>query len=189
MRTIFRTFVVLLLLAIAAGGLASWYVLHEFDAPGPAASNGEPETNVSLPMGTGLNQVAAILEKQGVVRDGLVFRAGVLVNRKAAALKAGEYAIPSGASPSQIMNILIEGKSIVYKLTLAEGLTSAMIVDLVRNHKILVGDVTEVPPEGSLLPETYIFDRGTTRASLIKKMQDDHTRVLDELWAGRAPNL
>jgi UPF0755 protein len=181
--------VVLVLLAVAAGGFGFWYVLNEFDAPGPLAADGGAETIVALPMGTGLNQVAAILEREGVVHDGLIFRVGVMVNRKAAALKAGEYAIPSGASPSQIMNILIDGKSIVYKLTLAEGLTSAMIVDLVRGHPILAGEVTEVPAEGSLLPETYIFDRGMTRAALIKRMQDDHVRVLDELWVGRASNL
>ncbi len=189
MRTLLRAFVVLIFLAVAVGALGCWYVLHEFDAPGPAAAEGAPETVVALPMGTGLNQVAAILEKQGVVRDGLIFRAGVMVNRKAAALKAGEYAIPSRASPAQIMAILVEGKSIVHKVTLPEGLTSAMIVDLVRNDPVLVGEVTEIPPEGSLLPETYIFDRGTTRAALLKRMRDDHARVLDELWAARAPNL
>jgi UPF0755 protein len=140
-------------------------------------------------MGTGLTQVSTILEQNGVVRSGLVFRLGVIVNRKAAALKAGEYAIPSGASPSQIMQILIEGKSIVYKLTLAEGLTSAMIIELVRGHPILLGEIGEVPAEGSLLPETYVFNRGTTRPELVGRMQADHTRVLDELWAGRAPNL
>jgi UPF0755 protein len=189
LRTLLRAFVVLIFLAVAVGALGCWYVLHEFDAPGPAAAEGAPETVVALPMGTGLNQVAAILEKQGVVRDGLIFRAGVMVNRKAAALKAGEYAIPSRASPAQIMAILVEGKSIVHKVTLPEGLTSAMIVDLVRNDPVLVGEVTEIPPEGSLLPETYIFDRGTTRAALLKRMRDDHARVLDELWAARAPNL
>jgi UPF0755 protein len=189
LRTVFRALVALVLLAVAAGGAAFWYVLSEFDAPGPYAANGGAETIVAIPMGTGLNQAAAILEHEGVVNDGIVFRIGVLINRKAAALKAGEYAIPSGASPSQIMNILIEGKSIVYKLTLAEGLTSAMIVDLVRGHPILTGDVVEIPAEGSLLPETYIFDRGMTRADLLKKMQDDHAKVLDELWEKRAPNL
>ena len=189
MRTFLRAVVVLALLAVAAGALGFWYVLHEFAAPGPVAAGGAPETLISLPMGTGLNQAAAILETQGVVRNALIFRAGVLINRKAAMLKAGEYAIPSGASPSQIMNILVEGKSIVYKLTLAEGVTSAAAVELVRNHPALVGDVTEIPPEGSLLPETYLFNRGTARADIIKKMRDDHNRVLDALWAGRAPNL
>ena len=100
MRTVLRAFFVLVFLAIAVGALGSWYVLNEFDAPGPAAAGGTPETIVSIPMGTGLNQTAAILERQGVVSNGLIFRIGVMVNRKSAALKAGEYAIPSGASPS-----------------------------------------------------------------------------------------
>jgi UPF0755 protein len=123
------------------------------------------------------------------VRSALIFRAGVMYNGKQAALKAGEYAIPSGATPRQIMDILIEGKSIVYKLTLAEGLTSAMILDLVRRHPSLSGEVTIAPSEGSLLPETYIFNRGMPRDDLILRMQDDHKRTLNELWAQRAPNL
>lgn len=189
MRTFLRAVLMLVVLAGLIGGGGVWYLLHEFDAPGPAAADGQPETIVSLPMGTGLNQVAAILEQDGVIRDSLVFRAGVMVNRKAAALKAGEYAIPSRASPSQIMQILIEGKAIVYKLTLPEGLTSAMIVDLVRAHPALVGDVKGIPAEGSLLPETYVFNRNTTRAGIIARMEEDHTKVVDELWEQRAPNL
>jgi UPF0755 protein len=188
LRTFLRFILLLLFLAVAGAAAGGWYVLREFDAPGPQAPSGG-ETIVSIPMGTGLNQVAAILEQNQVVNSGLIFRLGVIVNRKAAALKAGEYAIPTGASPSQIMQILIEGKSIVYKLTLAEGLTSAMIVELVRNHQTLLGDVGAVPAEGSLLPETYVFNRGTTRAELISRMQADHDAVLDELWAGRAQNL
>lgn len=188
MRTFLRLVLFVLILAAAAAGAGAWYVMSSFEAPGPIASDGK-ETIVTVPMGTGLNQVAAILEEKGVVYDALVFRLGVVVNRKAAALRAGEYAIPSGASPAQIMQILIDGKSIVYKLTLAEGLTSAMIVELVRGHPVLVGDVTEIPAEGSLLPETYVFDRGMTRKDLIARMQADHNRVLDELWPQRAPNL
>lgn len=189
MRSFFRFIFVILLLGVAAVAAGSYYVLSQFDAAGPAAYEGETETIVSLPLGTGLNQAANILQQKGVVRSAIVFRAGVMYNRKTAALKAGEYAIPSGASPRQIMDILVEGKSIVYKLTLAEGLTSAMILDLVRNHPSLTGEVTLAPAEGSLLPETYIFNRGMSRDDLILRMQDDHNRTLNELWANRAPNL
>jgi len=188
LRTFLRVVLLLIVLTVAVGAAGTWYVFREFDAPGPQAPTGE-ETIVSIPMGTGLNQVAAILEQNRVVRSGMIFRIGVIANRKAAALKAGEYAIPSGSSPSQIMQILIDGKSIVYKLTLAEGLTSATIIELVRGHAVLVGDITEIPAEGSLLPETYIFDRGTTRKDLVARMQADHTRAVDELWAGRAKDL
>ncbi len=189
MRSFFRFILVILLLGAAAGAVGGWYVLNQFDAPGPAAYEGETETIVSLPLGTGLNQAANILQQRGVVRSALIFRAGVMYNRKTAALKAGEYAIPSGATPRQIMDILIAGKSIVYKLTLAEGLTSATILELVRNHPSLTGEITIDPSEGSLLPETYIFNRGMPRDDLILRMQEDHKRTLDELWAQRASNL
>ncbi len=189
MRSFFRFIFVVLLLGAAVAGAGAWYALQQFEAPGPQAMNGDAQTIVSLPMGTGLNQLANILEQRGVIRSALIFRAGVMYNRKAAAMKAGEYAIPSGASPAQIMNILIEGKAIVYKLTLAEGLTSATIVGLVQGEPALTGDVNDIPAEGSLLPETYIFNRGMTRADLIKRMQNDHLEVLDQLWANRAPNL
>jgi UPF0755 protein len=189
LRSFFRFILVILLLGAAAAAAGGWYILNQFDAPGPKAYEGETETIVSLPMGTGLNQAANTLQQRGVVRSALIFRLGVMYNNKATALKAGEYAIPSGASPAEIMNILVEGKSIVYKLTLAEGLTSAMILGLVRNHPSLTGDITLAPAEGSLLPETYIFNRGMSRDDLILRMQDDHNRVLDELWAQRAPNL
>jgi UPF0755 protein len=189
LRSFFRFIFVILLLAVAAGAVGGWYVLNQFEEPGPQAYEGETETIVSLPMGTGLNQAANILQKQGVVRSAIVFRLGVMYNGRAGALKAGEYGIPSGASPRQIMDLLIDGKSIVYKLTLAEGLTSAMILDLVRSHPTLNGQVTLNPAEGSLLPETYIFNRGMTRDELVQRMQDDHKRTLDELWVARASNL
>jgi UPF0755 protein len=130
-----------------------------------------------------------MLEEQGVIGNSLIFRAGVMYHGKVGALKAGEYAIPSGASPQRVMEILIEGKAIVYKLTLPEGLTTAMALDLVAKHVSLQGEITRMPAEGALLPETYIFNRGMSRDALIERMEKDHAAVLDELWEKRAPNL
>lgn len=188
MRTFFRFIFTLVILAALAAGGGYWWVTSEFDRPGPEAPTGF-QTTVSIPRGSSLPQVAQILEEQGLVRNALVFRAGVMLNDRTGALKAGEYSIPTHSSPADIMRILIDGKSIVYKLTLAEGLTTAMILDLVRKDPVLVGDVTTEPPEGSLLPETYVFDRGMTRDQLITRMQADHAQLVDELWAKRAQNL
>ena len=87
------------------------------------------------------------------------------------------------------MDIFVQGKSIVHKLTVAEGLTSAVVLDLVRRDQVLVGDLTVQAAEGSLLPETYLFQRGTTRNELVLRMQRDHSRVIDELWEKRQPGL
>jgi UPF0755 protein len=90
---------------------------------------------------------------------------------------------------ADIMDILVAGHSMEHKLTVAEGLTSKMAVDLVKGDPVLVGDAGLVPPEGALLPETYLFTRGTTRGELVAKMQDAQRKLLDELWAKRAANL
>ena len=105
------------------------------------------------------------------------------------ALKAGEYAIPSHASMYDIMNILISGHSIEHKLTVAEGLTSRMAYDLVKADPVLAGDAGPLPPEGALLPETYLFTRGATRGEIVAKMQKAQQELLDELWAKRAAKL
>ncbi len=189
MRSILSAFLVLIVLAVAVGTVGMSYVWHEFQAPGPAALHGEIETIVALPSGTGLGQIAATLEARRVIHSSLIFRAGVMYYGQASALKAGEYAIPSGASPMQIMQQLIEGKAIVYKLTLPEGITTALIVDLVRKHVALSGEVSLAPEEGSLLPETYVFNRGTSRDALIERMRNDHVAVVNELWVKRVLNL
>jgi UPF0755 protein len=184
-----RSILVLILLAAIAGGAGFLFVWNAFESKGPDAAYGEPTTIVVLPSGSGLGQIAQTLEARGVIRNSLIFRAGVMYYGKASALKAGEYAVPSGASPLDIMQLLLEGKAIVYKLTVPEGITSAMIVTLVRNHTALTGDVSAEPAEGALLPETYIFNRGMSRDALLERMAQDHKKVLDELWDKRAANL
>jgi UPF0755 protein len=118
-----------------------------------------------------------------------LFKIGVRLHDQTSALKAGEYAIPSHASMYDVMNILVAGHSIAHKLTVAEGLTSRMAIALVKADPVLTGEAGPVPPEGALLPETYLFARGTARGEIVAEMQDAQRALLDELWAKRAPNL
>ncbi len=185
---LFKLVLVLVLLAGVAGGVLAWYTFSQFESAGPQAREGASSIFI-LQKGSGLAQTAQALERDWLVRDALVFRAGVTWNGKTSALKAGEYEIPSGASPKEIMDIFVLGKSIVHKLTVAEGLTSAVVMDLVRHDPVLVGDLTLAPPEGALLPETYLFQRGTTRDELVAEMQKGHVKVLDDLWDKRQPDL
>ena len=90
------------------------------------------------------------------------------------------------ASMADIATILVEGKSIQHKLTAAEGLTSDMIQKLVAADPVLVGDAGPVPAEGALLPETYLFTRGTSRAEIIDRMEKAEKKFLDAQWAARA---
>jgi UPF0755 protein len=103
-------------------------------------------------------------------------------------LKAGEYAFPAGASMAAVMDMLVRHDVLLHRITVAEGLTSDMIVALVNADPVLEGPAT-VAPEGSLLPETYMFERGTTRAEILRRMREAQERVIAELWPGRKEGL
>ncbi len=87
------------------------------------------------------------------------------------------------------MDTLVEGKAVLHSITMPEGLTSQQIVERLRDNDVLVGDIDEIPKEGALLPDTYKFARGMTRAQLLDRMQQEQARVLREVWARRAADL
>jgi UPF0755 protein len=170
---------------VAAGFFAEQW---EFFAPGPPAAKGNA-TMVWIKPGMGSAGIARQLQQARVIRNAAFFRLGVRLRGQYAALKAGEYAVPSRASMADVMGILIEGKSIEHRITAAEGLTSAMIYKVVENNPVLLGAAGPVPAEGSLLPETYLFVRGTTRASVLARMGRAQARLLAQLWPKRRPDL
>jgi peptidoglycan lytic transglycosylase G len=178
---------VFVLAIIAAGAAAGgWYwVNKQFEAEGPA----QAETIVMLPRGSGLIAIANQLEREGVITDAQIFRWMITIDEGDRDLRAGEYALPARASMADIYDILRSGDTVRYPVTFAEGLTSAMIVRVINDAEILTGEISEIPPEGTLLPETYHVDRGTSRQELLDRMRADQEAVLDELWDSRAENL
>ncbi len=192
MRVVRLLLGLLLIGALALGALAAggyYYANEAFYAAGPAAADEAPETVFVLERGSGLKRVAATLERDGLIENALIFEWGVRFNGQGEALKAGEYAIPSQASMAQIMALLVDGKAILHKLTVAEGLSVAQVVDLVNAHEALAGEITEAPEEGRLLPETYLFQRGTERNELLARMRAAKDTLLEEIWPNRADDL
>jgi UPF0755 protein len=179
--------VALALVLVAAGGaFGGWLWLNtQFEAEGPA---GAGET-VLLPRGSGLIAIANQLEGEGLIADAQIFRIMITIDGGDRSLRAGEFAIPEAASMAEIYAILQSGDTIQHPITAAEGLTSAMIVDILKEADVLTGEIAAVPPEGSLLPETFLVDRGTGRQDLLDRMAQAQNALLDELWPGRADNL
>ncbi len=178
--------VLALALIAAAGAFGGWVWLNnQFEAPGPA---GEAET-VLLPRGSGLIAIASQLEREGLIVDARLFRIMVTIDGGDRSLRAGEFAIPAQASMQEIYDILRNGETIQHPVTAAEGLTSAMIVEIVNAADVLTGEIAQAPAEGTLLPETYLVDRGTSRQAVINRMAAAQTALLDELWPNRADDL
>ncbi|SNY93835.1 UPF0755 protein [Cohaesibacter sp. ES.047] len=183
---VFMNFIltVLILAVIAAGGLV-YYGKQTFLEPGPLRK----EKTILVSRGTGLATIAGILERQNVISNQTIFRYGVQLYQQEGALKAGEYLFSPGISMHQVMSILTSGKSILHSLTIPEGYTSYQVVEVLKTNDVLLGEIKDVPEEGVVLPETYKFSRGTTRAEMLKRMKSSHTRAVDEIWARRAPDL
>lgn len=175
-------FTFLSLIALAAGG-AFYYGKLTFDQPGPLAQ----ETSVLIPRNQGVSEIAEQLARAGVIDHPKVFEVGVRLYRNNDKLRYGEYGFPAGVSMREAMEILVSGKAIEHTLTIPEGLTSLQIVERLREAPLLTGDVKETPPEGSLLPETYRYTRGMSRAQLISRMQQGQKDLLERVWRERDP--
>jgi UPF0755 protein len=182
-----RLFAVLFLLAAFVGAAWVWEGWH-FSQAGPRARRGT-ETVVEIAPGTHLWSIASRLHDAGAIDSASLFAAGVRLRGESGLLRAGEYAIPSRASMEDIAAILIVGRPIEHKITAAEGLTSGMIAEIINADPELTGPQQAPPEEGTLLPETYFFNRGAARASIVARMRDADTSFLSRAWNSRAPGL
>jgi UPF0755 protein len=178
-------FTIVLVLGLAAGA-AVVAGKQRFEQPGPLAQ----DKLVNIPRGIGSRDIAELLTREGVINQPWwVFVGGVIALKARDDLKSGEYQFKRHASLRDVVDTLVEGKVIQHQLTIPEGLTSEQIVARLMENPVLMGNVREVPREGSLLPDTYNFTRGFTREQMIQRMQQVQQRLLKEVWERRNPDL
>jgi UPF0755 protein len=175
----------LILVAALGAGLALSFGKQRFDAAGPLAQ----DKIVNIQRGAGVRDIADILQREGVIDQPWVFIGGVWVRKARDELKYGEYQFPKQASLSDVINVITSGKVIQHQITVAEGLTSEQIVARLMEDEVLTGNIREIPKEGSLLPETYNFTRGTSREQIIQRMQHEQHRLVQEIWEHRSPDV
>jgi peptidoglycan lytic transglycosylase G len=165
-----------------------YFMRVQFDQPGPLPAS----TVVVIPKGEGVSGIAERLERDEVISDRGLFMTSIIYFmylRGTGALKAGEYEFRKQASMRQVLDTLVEGKSIAHKVTLAEGLTSQQMVERIKANPDLKGDITEIPAEGTLLPDTYRFQIGDSRQDIIERMQVAQKKFLAKMWEERDPDI
>lgn len=176
---------VLLAACLVAGGAFLWFQSW-LDAPGPARR----DTTILVPRGTGLGSIAQKLAQENVVTHPRLFEFAAWYTDTAGQLKAGEYLIPPGESPRAVLERIAAGRVLVRRVTITEGLSTAGIRQLITAAEALQGGWPSEPvPEGSLLPETYHYVYGDSRADLVARMRKAQSDLLAELWSRRAEGL
>ena len=184
---IFMNFIMsAIVLVVIGAGLAVWYGKSVFEGPGPSTKN----DTVLIKPNTGVNEIALLLERNRLISDANIFRLGVRAYGNDAALKAGEYEVKAGASMREIMELLKSGKSVLYSLTLPEGLTVEQAFARIATNEALTGEMpAEMPPEGALIADTQRVTRGTSRKEVIDKMVAEQQELVESIWARRSPDL
>ena len=170
--------VALVLLVVAGLWLRGWY------GSGPL----EKDTAFLVPDGSTLTSIAGTLEKAGAVGSASAFLTRAKVLGGSDPIKAGEFLLPKGASAATVLDTLQHGKVIRRFVTVPEGMPSIVVWERLMKQPLLSGGIP-VPEEGSLLPDSYDFERGEARAAVVARMQKAMAKVLAQAWAKRAPNL
>lgn len=165
-----------LLLAIIAGNF-----VYGWTAPGPLTR----ETSVVVKPGSSITLAADQLEKGGVIKSADAFVNRAKIFGATSTIKAGEFIIPAKASNSDILDILTGGKTVQRMVTIPEGMPSIMIYERLMANDRLKGSIP-VPAEGSVLPDSYAFEKGESRAAVLKRMQDAMKKTMDDLWPKRS---
>lgn len=173
-----------LLVLIAAIVLAGFVAANMWAGAGPA----ERPVTVVVPQGASLARAATELEQAGAIRSATRFRLLARVFGGGGSIKAGEYDVPAGASASEVYALLQDGKVRQRMVVVPEGYPSALVHDALMRADGLTGEVP-VPAEGSILPDSYAFQRGDTRAAVVTRMQAAMDRYLADAWAKRKPNI
>lgn len=165
-----------LLLAIIAGNF-----VYGWTAPGPLTR----EVTVVIKPGSSITLAAESLEKGGIIKSADAFVNRAKIFGASSTIKAGEFVIPPRASNSDVLSILTGGKTVQRMVTIPEGMPSIMVYERLMANDRLTGKIP-VPAEGSVMPDSYAFEKNEPRAAVLKRMQDAMNKTMAELWPKRS---
>lgn len=169
---------------VGSAGTGFW-VYGGFTRPGPL----QHDTILIVPPSTGINIIAKELASRGIISKAFIFRVGVKFFSEQEVMKAGQYLFTAHLSSRDVVKLLQTGKTVVHRITFAEGLTSTEIAAQLALTEDLTGDLSLPIAEGSLLPETYHFSYADPRSGLIKRMRKGLSNLMMGLWPYRDANL
>ena len=172
----------LLVVLLAGGGLFT--VVQSWGGAGPS----HKILSFTVPQGATLATAARDLERAGAIGSAGRFRRLAKVFGSDDPIKAGEYRIPSRLSQADIYKLLQGGRTLQRLVVVPEGWPSVQVQDALRDAQGLTG-APPLPPEGSILPDSYAFERGDTRASVAARMQKAMRDYLADAWAKRKPGI
>ncbi len=144
------------------------------------------DVEVMIARGSSLTAAASVLEKAGAIDSASGFVRNAKLFGSGEPIKPGEYKIKKGMDAGEVLALLQSGKTLQRFVTIPEGMPSIMVQERLMATELLSGDVA-VPPEGSVLPDSYAYTRGEARSAVVGRMQKAMQTALANAWAARKP--
>ena len=181
----FIKFVNFILIFVIIMGCVMWWGKVKYEEH----QNFEIARTFIIKPGDSFDEISQNLRAQNLVSNLYVLKFGIIVSQNHKKLKFGEYEIPTKASMSNIVDLIVNGKTKVHKLVIPEGFSTWQIIERIQSEELLSGDVITLPSEGTLAPQTYLFSRGDDREALLLKMKSNQVRILGDAWDNRVKGL
>jgi UPF0755 protein len=143
---------------------------------------------VVIPEGSTIASVARRLEKEGAIPG--TARTYYLMARLFGSndpIQAGEFQLPKGMGGSAILELLQHGKPLLRLITVTEGMPAIMVEEKLAANRYLAGPIPSIE-EGSVLPDSYGYQRGEARSALVSRMQKAMQKTIADLWPKRSPD-
>ncbi len=198
-----------LLKAAAATGVAAalgWWGLVALDAHRLAAPIAaiEAPTVILIEPGSSLGAIAQQLAEADLLEHPESWIREARRRGIETQLRAGEYEIGPGATPTELLDRLVSGEVVLHQLTLLEGWNLGQAREAIRLHPAIAQtlpaglspvelarqlDLPVSHPEGMFFPDTYRFQRGTTDLALLRQAAERMTEQLAQAWGERIDGL
>ncbi|WP_329740651.1 endolytic transglycosylase MltG [Dyella sp. A6] len=197
-----RALMLVAVLALAGALGWGWHAVTRFsDAPLQVGATGQ---QIDIARGTSFKEIVRGLRSRGVTHASpLAWRLLAMRMQVTGRMHAGEYALPAGITPRQLLQNMADGKVVQHDFTIVDGWTfNQMLQQLqkapeLKHDTVGMDDATimrrlgapGMAPEGWFLPETYAYVKGDTDLDVLRRAHQAMQKTLAALWPKRAKDL
>ena len=196
MKRLAQVLLVLLLGAGALLGAAAWWLTQ----PLPLTAD---TVELSIEPGTSPREVAQAWVRAGVDCPPAWLYTWFRVSGQARRIRAGSYEVDRSVTPRSLLAKLVQGDEAMERVRLIEGWTlrqwraelakapqlkpaSAGLSDAQLLAALGLGAASA---EGRFFPDTYLYSRGVSDLTVMRRAAQAMRTQLDAVWAERAPDL
>lgn len=173
------------LIIVIASSLVYINLKHYIYSP----SNKAQAVSIIIPKGYSVKKIAKELHKNEVISYPKFFWIVHRIFFSNYLLQAGEYEVPAHSSVYDIIQMLYQGRVVIHKFTIPDGITTKEILDQIQSDKMLFGEITKNFEEGDFIANTYNYTYGETKMMLLNRIFNESQKIIEELWTNRATNL